>query len=223
MAYIYKITNTINGKAYVGQTIYSLEKRFTDHVSDSTRSSHRKRPLYKAMLKYGKSAFTIEVIEELPADAELLNCREIYWIAKLHTFCKDPLGPGYNATLGGGSKMLYDRQAVIEYLHTNNCVKDAAIAFNCTKDTIIDIAKAADITVKASTELVKELYSKPINIYDLQNNLVHTVGSVRSAAQWIRDNNISSAKGGAIRAHISEVCRGKRKTAYGFVWKFVDK
>ena len=223
MAYIYKITNTINGKSYVGQTVYSLEKRFADHVKDSTKSAHSKRPLYKAMLKYGHAAFTIEALEELQADPELLNNREIYWITKLHTYCKDPLGPGYNATLGGGSKMLYDRSAIIEFLHENNCVKEAAVAFNCTTDTISDIAKAANITVKASTELVKELYSKPINIYDLRNNLIHTVESVQAAAQWIRDCNISNAKGGAIRAHISEVCRGKRKTAYGFIWKFIDK
>ena len=118
--------------------------------------------------------------------------------------------------------MLYDRSAIIEFLLKNNCVKDAAVAFNCTTDTVSDIAKAANITVKASFELVKELYSKPINVYDLQNNLVHTVDSVQSAAQWIRDNNISNAKGGAIRAHISEVCHGKRKTAYGFIWRFVD-
>ncbi len=222
MAYIYKITNTINGKAYVGQTLYSLEKRFADHVKDSTKSVHSKRPLYKAMLKYGCAAFSIEIVEELPNDPEVLNNREIYWITKFHTYCKDPLGPGYNATLGGGSKMLYDRQAIIQYLHKNNCVKDASVAFNCTKDTIIDIAKAANITVKTGPELVKELYSKPINIYNLQNTLVHTVSSVREAEQWIRDHNISNAKGGAIRAHISEACRGKRKTAYGFIWRFVD-
>lgn len=220
MAYIYKITNTINGKAYIGQTLYSIEKRFAEHVKDSIKPVHSKRPLYKAMLKYGYPAFTIEVIEELANDPELLNAREIYWITEFHTFCKDPLGPGYNATLGGGSKMLYDRQAIIKYLHSNNCVKDAAIAFSCTKDTIIDIAKAANISVKSSQELVKEIYSKPINIYDLQNNLVQSVSNSYEAERWIRDQGISNSKGGAIRAHILEVCRGQRKTAYGFIWRY---
>ena len=220
MAYIYKITNTINGKAYVGQTLYSVEKRFAEHVQDSIKSTHSKRPLYKAMLKYGYSAFTIEVIEELANDSELLNAREIYWISRLHTFCKDPLGPGYNATLGGGSKMLYDRQAIIEYLRNNNCVKDASLVFNCSKDTIVDIAKAANIQVKSSNELIKELYSQSIEIYDLHNNLVDIVSSSHVAEQWIRDRGISNAKGGAIRTHIVEVCRHKRKTAYGFIWKY---
>lgn len=221
MAYIYKITNTINGKAYIGQTLYSLEKRFAEHLKDSARTGHSKRPLYKAMLKYGYSAFTIEVVEELADDPELLNDREIYWITKFHTFCKDPLGPGYNATLGGGSKMLYDRHAIIQYLRTNNCVKDAAEVFKCTKDTIIDIAKAANIQVKSSPDLVKELYSKPINIYDLKNNLIHSVTNSYEAEQWIRDHDISNAKGGAIRSHILDVCKGKRKTAYGFIWRYL--
>ena len=178
MAYIYKITNTINNKAYVGQTVYSLEKRFADHIKDSTKPTHSKRPLYKAMLKYGYASFIIEAIEELADDSDLLNDREIYWIDKLHTYCKDPLGPGYNATLGGGSKMLYDRSAIIEFLLGNNCLKDAAIAFNCTTDTISDIARAANIVTKANTDLIKELYSKSINIYDLQNTLIHTAQGV---------------------------------------------
>lgn len=222
MAYIYKITNNVNGKAYIGQTLYSLEKRFTEHIKDSVRPAHSKRPLYKAMLKYGYSSFTIDILEELADDPELLNNREIYWIAKLHTFCKDPLGPGYNATLGGGSKMLYDRQAIIEYLQNNNCVKDASLVFGCSSDTIIDIAKAAKISVKTGQELVKERYGKPIKVYDLHNNEVHSVSNLYEAERWIRSQGISKAKGGAIRAHILEVCRGQRKTAYKFIWRYQE-
>jgi len=35
MAYIYKITNTINNKVYIGKTLYSVEARFQEHIHDS--------------------------------------------------------------------------------------------------------------------------------------------------------------------------------------------
>lgn len=57
MAYIYKITNTINGKMYIGKTEQTIEKRFQQHCSDSQRDGMSNRPLYKAMRKYGVDFF----------------------------------------------------------------------------------------------------------------------------------------------------------------------
>ena len=60
MAYIYKITNTINGKMYIGKTELTIEKRFQQHCKDSQRDKMSNRPLYKAMRKYGVEFFSIE-------------------------------------------------------------------------------------------------------------------------------------------------------------------
>lgn len=46
--YIYKITNSINGKAYIGKTMGTPEKRFKEHIADSKRDRYANRPLYKA-------------------------------------------------------------------------------------------------------------------------------------------------------------------------------
>ena len=51
--FIYKITNTINNKVYIGKTLSSIEKRFTEHKEDSRRPQEQIRPLYRAMNKYG--------------------------------------------------------------------------------------------------------------------------------------------------------------------------
>ena len=76
--YIYKITNDINDKVYIGKTLQSIEKRFNEHLKDSDRRRYEKRPLYNAMNKYGISHFSVSLVEEVPI--EQLNEREIYWI-----------------------------------------------------------------------------------------------------------------------------------------------
>lgn len=87
---IYVITNKLNGKQYVGQTIQKLSVRLSRHRND-------KRPgISQAIQKYGWENFSVEVLEECKS-REKLNEREIFWIAKLNT--KTP--NGYNLTTGG--------------------------------------------------------------------------------------------------------------------------
>lgn len=61
MSFIYKITNQINGKSYIGKTnLASIQERFKEHIHDSKRVHMEKRPLYSAMNKYGSENFKIE-------------------------------------------------------------------------------------------------------------------------------------------------------------------
>lgn len=64
MAYIYKITNSINDKVYIGKTYQDIQIRFKQHIYDSCRRKYEQRPLYSAMRKYGTDKFKIELIEE---------------------------------------------------------------------------------------------------------------------------------------------------------------
>lgn len=89
---IYLITNKINNKKYVGQTIGTIEDRFHRHMVDSY---HLNTKFANAIRKYGAKNFDIEVLEECGSKEEL-NDREIYWIDTLKTFTD-----GYNSTLGG--------------------------------------------------------------------------------------------------------------------------
>ena len=73
---IYKITNNINNKVYIGKTLNSLEHRFNEHKRDSRKESCEKRLLYSAMKKYGVENFSISLIEEVPID--VLSEREFY-------------------------------------------------------------------------------------------------------------------------------------------------
>lgn len=86
--WIYKITNQINGKVYIGQT-NDLERRQKEHWSTYDRD----QPLYQAFNKYGRENFKMEPIEE----TEEYDAREIYWIDYYNSYGKG----GYNATRGG--------------------------------------------------------------------------------------------------------------------------
>ena len=99
MGYIYKITNDINQKSYIGKTEYSIERRFKEHCSESERERSWNRPLYRAMRKYGIEHFSISLIEETDNTAEA----EQYWISYFNTY-----KTGYNATLGGEGTKFYD-------------------------------------------------------------------------------------------------------------------
>ena len=71
---VYKITNKINGKVYIGQTINAMQKRWRDH-----KNSHKQHPLQNSMLKHGKENFSIEQIDSASSQEEL-NEKEAYWI-----------------------------------------------------------------------------------------------------------------------------------------------
>jgi group I intron endonuclease len=87
---IYKITNTINGKCYVGQSV-NVTKRWQYYQYGSKDHT----PILFAIDKYGKENFVFEVIEE--CDRELLNDREIFWIKELSALSPN----GYNLSAGG--------------------------------------------------------------------------------------------------------------------------
>jgi group I intron endonuclease len=222
MAYIYKIVNKVNGKTYIGQTTGTLESRFQEHIAESLRSRSKNRPLYKAFYKYGIENFYIEALETLPSDTEILQRQEIFWIAKYKSFCGDPDSWGYNATRGGDSRLLFDHNLIAQDLAKTRSILQTSKNCNCTIDTVAKIAKVYSIPHKSAQELNSEKYSKAINQYDLSGKLLQTFKNKEDAKRWIRNNGISNSKGGAIHTHIVEVCKGKRKTAYGYKWQYVN-
>ena len=132
MPYIYKITNDINNKIYIGKTRLSIEKRWKEHLNDYNKRRNEKRPLYDAMNKYGIEHFHIEKIEETNNPEE----REKYWIEYYGSFKN-----GYNATIGGDGKPYIDRELVIKtYLELNTC-KATASALGINEETVSKILK----------------------------------------------------------------------------------
>lgn len=92
---IYKITNTINDKCYIGQSA-NLLNRIHKHIKTLTNVTNANEHLQNAYNKYGTGNFTIEIIEE--CTEEELDEREIYWI-EFYNSCDKNFG--YNKTPGG--------------------------------------------------------------------------------------------------------------------------
>ena len=112
---IYRITNRINGKQYIGQTSRTLKRRFFEHSNNKKNSL-----ISQAIRKYGKENFAIEQID-LCETVEQANEREQYYVALHNTITPN----GYNLTSGGqhcirsekahqnmslGQKRRYERQ-----------------------------------------------------------------------------------------------------------------
>lgn len=89
---IYKITNNLNGKCYIGQTTNSAEYRWYQHCKKSSKSK-----VSVAMQKYGKDNFTFEIVDETAVDRWDLYNLEMFYIKKYNSI--QPTG--YNLTSGG--------------------------------------------------------------------------------------------------------------------------
>ena len=97
MGIIYKITSPSN-RIYIGQTINSVEKRWTEHIEDAHRSyKNHCKVLNKAIRKYGHKNFIIEIVEE--CRDEDLDIKEIEYIEKYNS----QIPNGMNIKLGGSN------------------------------------------------------------------------------------------------------------------------
>lgn len=95
---IYKATNKINGKNYIGQTRHSLEKRKQVHLRNARNGVNTH--FYQAIRKYGEDSFDWEIICTAK-DKQTLNELETYYIGKY-----DSIKHGYNMVDGGDNNIM---------------------------------------------------------------------------------------------------------------------
>lgn len=212
MPYIYKITNQINKKMYIGKTSSTIKQRFQQHIVDSKKERYNKRPLYDAFKKYGVKNFIIEEIEEVEND-EIACEREIYWINYYRTYIGFDDSNGYNATLGGDSRRLYDYKELAEKYKELGTLEGVANFYNCDRKTIKNALMEYNIPLNKNNKLS----SKAIKRINPKTGEEKIYASAIEAAKDFPNKAIETA-----RKNISRALNHKG-IAYGFKWIFLDE
>ena len=136
---IYKYTNLINNKVYIGQTKQSLEERHKRHLAQLKDNTY----FHRAIKKYGISNFKMELVEDKILFKDL-DAREKFWIKYYDSFYTT--GKGYNLTEGGqwgsGTQILTTTQAdEIKQLilNTDKSLSEIAKEYRVSTSCISDI------------------------------------------------------------------------------------
>ena len=212
MGYIYKITNDINDKVYIGKTEFNIEKRFQEHCRDALKDRNEKRPLYNAMNKYGIEHFKIEEIEQ---------CNDIENIEKYCIEYYDSYNNGYNATLGGDEKTLINYDLVVEKFKKGMTITEISNELHHDIGQLSKILKVKGITSEEIKDQSKTQRKSLIMLDKKTLQEIKSFNSVAEAAQYCIDNQLSKDTINGISAHISQCCNGIRKTAYKYKWKYI--
>lgn len=207
MGYIYKITNDINNKVYIGKTLASISERWKEHLSDMDKRKNEKRPLYAAMRKYGTSHFYIEEVERCSND--IINERECYWIDFYDSYSN-----GYNATKGGDGKSYADVESIIDLWNKGKNIKEIHDITGHDHTTITNHLINYGITAEERQKRGRDYLRKAVVMLDKNTD------EVLKVFEMVADTEVFLQKPGG-RRHVSEVCNGKRKTAYGYKWKYL--
>lgn len=217
MGFIYRIVNDVNGKQYIGKTEHSIDKRFKEHCTEAFQRRSENRPLYAAMRKYGVNHFHVKLVEE----TDDIESQERYWIEYFDTYQN-----GYNATLGGDGKRLYDYDKILDELIFSSDADLIAKRVGCCRDTVANVAMQHGIAV---TKDVSKNFGD-INLtrrmrvcaLSVNKDIFSIFDSIADAARWLFDNGYTKSRSRSVIGHISDCAKGKIKhrTAYGFYWKF---
>ena len=212
---IYKITNNINNKAYIGQTIKKAEERWKEHQRHSagTHLNDQNKVLYKAMRKYGIQNFSFEVLQDNIEDYDQLDKAEMYWIDFYQTFLH-----GYNETSGGQKfhSRLPNKEIIEDYYRTKSARKTAK-NFNLDHSTVDDILNHNNIPRFSK----RESLGQKISIS--KENFYKEFNSVVECAEWFVKQDFCMTKKIESARTSLKLCRKNNKKYYGFEIKNIKE
>ena len=192
---IYKWTNTLNNKSYIGQTVRP-KKRYERHLYDAFVEKFDNH-FYRALRKYGADVFTYEILEVVPV--EDLNKREIYWIDHFDSYKN-----GYNETTGGKGMCGYKWSEEQKLAHKIRMTEINRKLF---------LGKPSANKGKhfrPRTEEEKAKVSKKVYQYTLDGTFIK---------EW--PSTAECGRNGFNQGHVASCCRGDKKQYKGYLWKYI--
>lgn len=245
MCGIYKITNLINHKIYIGQST-NIQSRLSAHKSRAFNpdANDYNSPLHSAIRKYGLNAFDFEILEE--CDTTIIDERERFWIEEYKSISPN----GYNILIGG-QQYRTEAHYCLQCGKINTSGSVSGLCLSCvqrkvplvSKEQLLSlltqyqgnftvIGRLYGITDNAVRKWCKnyeipyhssdykppkeeKVYKKKVAQIDLTiDKIIAVFDSINDAAR-----SLGKKKG----SHITEVCQGKGKTAYGYKWKYLEE
>lgn len=209
IGYIYKYTNIINNKSYIGKT-KNINNRRVQHEKNITIRKNTK--FGNALRKYPIDNFNFSILctirtSDLIKLDNILNNLEMYFIKKY-----DSLNIGYNLTLGGDGFIGYkhSKETIIKIKqgkqfiseHTKSKISNSMMGSNNPRFGKI-------LTLEQKINLITSRNIKILQ-FDKNNNLIKEWESISEAARILKTS----------KSHISSCCQNKRKTACKFIWKY---
>lgn len=192
---IYKITNIINNKFYIGSATW-YSKRKDKHLWTLKKSIHANRYLQNAWNKYGEENFIFEIIEQCN-ESNLIE-REQYWLDFYNCYNRNV---GYNIQPNASSP--------------KGCKRT-----NEFKEKIGNFWRGKKFSKKRIEELIERTtkkQGKAVNMYDKEMNFIKEFKSISEASREIK---ISI---GAISKQCSKILKGRfKKSRAKFIFKYKD-
>lgn len=213
---IYKITNSINNKIYIGKSS-NIKKRLSQYSYMLKFNLLHNSHLQSSIIKYGRENFTFEILEF--SNKENLNNQEKYWIDFYKSY--NPKF-GYNKTFGGDGLIATEEiklrisNSLIGIKHSDERKLNQSESHKgktLSDETKIKQSNSQKIRFQDNSEIIKHrlaMSKEPIIQLRLDGIFVKEFISIREAE---RITKIHSST-------ISRVCNGERKSAGGYIWKY---
>lgn len=159
---IYAIKNDVNEKMYIGRTVQTLEKRFSEHLSQAKKKDAK---LQQAMREIGVEHFYIEEICKVPVD-ELYNAEE-YFVDFYNTFKY-----GYNGKRGGKSGNITtpaEEERIIQYVKNGFSRKEIGLIFNISENTVSKVIHkhGCYYPTKVDIKEISKLYDEGLSLKEI--------------------------------------------------------
>ena len=210
---IYLITNKINEKVYIGQTV-NLYKRYKSHERSEKLPDNYRRPIVAAFKKHGFVNFEFSILEILSRDLVLLASREQYWMDKYQSYKRNF---GYNACPAAASTLGYKQT-----IETRRKVSIASAKRKMSPEARAKMS--AWHTGKVLSEETKKKIAKAKTGVKHGNTKGRKVEQLNSDHVKIAEFKSITFAGIETGIHFSNIARSCNKTnlkAGGFYWRYV--
>lgn len=234
---IYQIKNNINNKVYIGQSC-DIYTRWQHHLGRLNAGKHHSEHLQKSWDKYGSNNFSFEILEK--CDPEQIDDRERFYIEKYNSTNSKF---GYNLESGGSLYKTHSnetRKKISEGNKGKICSEESKKRMSEAQKIAQKGKKLSDETKqKIGVALKGRVYSQETiekfrELHKRENLSDETIRKISEAAykkvkQLTTDGvvinifdaiKLAEEATGINHSHISSVCKGKRKTAGGYIWEY---